>query len=323
MKRTGWIRRMAAVVLVLSLFLSDGYNAAAENTGAPATQAATDTVAGTDETVTQDNDNGYWFYQSKAQGVRIEITRHEDTENTILWYEADLQFSEQSPLQFLTSNTEKPGKGFSYPEKLARDNGAVFAINDDQFGYRLYNRKKSGVIIRNGKILYEKTSENGNLGWPTLDTAAFFADGTMRVYQSAELTAQQYLDLGAQTVLSFGPWLVRDGEKNPLLKKDFTTREPRSAIGMISPRHYIVLSVEGREKASRGVGVEWLAERMQALGATEAQNLDGGKTCCILFMGKKLDTTNPKGIVKSGRSVSGLIALGKSAQVPAYAGLEK
>ncbi len=92
---------------------------------------------------------------------------------------------------------------------------------------------------------------------------------------------------------------------------------------MIGPRHFIVLSVEGREKASRGVGVEWLAERMQALGATEAQNLDGGKTCCILFMGKKLDTTNPKGIVKSGRSVSGLIALGKSAQVPAYTGLEK
>jgi len=323
MERTGWIRQMAAVLLAMPLLISGSYSAAAETTGVTTTQAASETAATADEIVTQDADNGYWFYQSKSQGIRIEITRHEDTENTILWYEADLQFSDQSPLQFLTSNTEKPGKGFSYPEKLARDNGAVFAINDDQFGYRLYNRKTPGIIIRNGALLYEKTSSNGNLGWPTLDTAAFFADGTMRVYQSAELTAQQYLDLGAQTVLSFGPWLVRDGEINPLLKQHFSTREPRSAIGMIGPRHYVVLSVEGREKTSRGVGVQWLAEKMQALGATEALNLDGGKTCCILFMGKKLDTTNPKGIVKSGRSVSGLIALGTSTQVPAYTGLEK
>jgi exopolysaccharide biosynthesis protein len=137
------------------------------------------------------------------------------------------------------------------------------------------------------------------------------------------LTPQQYLDLGAQTVLSFGPWLVRGGEMNPLLTHYFKTREPRSAIGMIAPYHFVVLSVEGREKRSRGVGVEWLAEKMKALGATEALNLDGGKTCCMLFMGNKLDTTNPKGIVKSGRSVSGLITLGTSAQVPAYTGLEE
>jgi len=123
-------------------------------------------------------------------------------------------------------------------------------------------------------------------------------------------------------VLSFGPWLVHNGEINPLLKNNFRTKEPRSAIGMIAPYHFVVLSVEGREKRSRGVAVEWLAERMKTLGAIEGTNLDGGKTCCIVFMGKKLDTTNPKGLVRSGRSVSGMIALGASAQVPDYKGLE-
>lgn len=276
-----------------------------------------------DETITEDFDNGYWLYESASQGVRIEIRRYEDADDSILWYEADLQFSANSPLRFLASNEENPGKGFLYPERLARENQAVFAVNDDQFGYREYNRKTVGVIIRNGEILSEKTHKSGNLSWPTLDTAAFFADGTMRVFQSRELTAQEYLDQGASTVLSFGPWLVRDGEINSLLTNHFTTREPRTAIGMISPYHFIVLSVEGRNKYSRGVGMAWLADKMQSLGATEALNLDGGKTACLIFMGKRLEITNPEGLVLSGRSVSGLIALGTSDSVPEYTGLDE
>jgi len=296
--------------------------AEAEDTAA-AEATATPAVSADDETIVEDSDKGYWLYQSQSQGLRIEINRYEDTENYIVWYEADLQFSEDSPLRFLLANEENPGKGFFYPERLIRENKAVFGINDDQFGYRVYNHKTVGVIVRNGVALYSKTHSNGSKAWPTLDTAAFFADGSMRVFQSKEYTADEYVDMGAQTVLAFGPWLVRDGELNPLLQTHFKTREPRSAIGMIAPRHYVVLAVEGREARSRGVGVAWLAERMQALGVTEALNLDGGKTACIVFIGKKLDTTNPEGIVKSGRSVSGMIALGTSDQVPAFTGLEQ
>jgi hypothetical protein len=36
-----------------------------------------------------------------------------------------------------------------------------------------------------------------------------------------------------------------------------------------------------------------------------------------------LDTANPKGLIKSGRSVFGIIVLGTSAQVSAYTELEK
>ena len=72
------------------------------------------------ETVEADFESGRWLYEDAAQGVRIEITRHEDTENRVLWYEADLRFGEESPLRFLTANEESPGKGFWYPERLAR-----------------------------------------------------------------------------------------------------------------------------------------------------------------------------------------------------------
>lgn len=285
--------------------------------------ALADDAPGTAETIIEDYEAGHWLYENPAQGVRVEIFRMQDEAEKILWYEADLQFTQEEPLRFYAANPEAPGKGFAYPERLVRDNRAVFGVNDDQFGHRVYNHKTVGVVIRDGAILGDKTHKSGNKGWPSLDTAAFFADGSMRVFQSAEHTAQEYLDMGAENVLCFGPYLIKDGEINPLLQKNYRTREPRSAIGMIAPYHYVVLSVEGRIKQSQGVPVEWLATRMKELNVTEALNLDGGKTCCLVFMGKKLETTNPNGLVRKGRSVSGMLGLGVSDKVPAFVGLDE
>ena len=129
--------------------------------------------------------------------------------------------------------------------------------------------------------------------------------------------------MGAENVLAFGPWLVRGGEINPALETSYRTKEPRTAIGMIEPYHYVALFVEGRVERSGGVAVQWLAQRMAELGAAEAINLDGGKTSCLVFMGVKLSVSNPDGLVRDGRSVSGMIGLGESDLVPAWEGLDK
>ncbi|HIS41559.1 MAG TPA: phosphodiester glycosidase family protein [Candidatus Limiplasma pullicola] len=275
------------------------------------------------ETVEADFEGGRWLYEDTERGVCIEIVRREDEENRVLWYEADLRFGEASPLRFLTANEESPGKGFWYPERLAREKRAVFAINDDQFGHRVYNHDTVGVIVRGGEVLSERTRKSGSKGWPPLDTAAFFPDGSMRVFESAEHTGEEYLAMGAENVLAFGPWLVRGGEINPALETSYRTKEPRTAIGMIEPYHYVALYVEGRVERSGGVACEWLAQRMAELGAAEAINLDGGKTSCLVFMGVKLSISNPDGLVRDGRSVSGMIGLGESDLAPAWEGLDK
>ena len=77
------------------------------------------------------------------------------------------------------------------------------------------------------------------------------------------------------TALAFGPWLARGGGINPALETSCRTGEPRTAIGMIEPYHYVALFVEGRIKRG-GVPVRRLAGRMAGLGAVEAVNLDGG-----------------------------------------------
>lgn len=280
-------------------------------------------VSNGDETIIEDFDAGYWFYQSKSQGLRVEIRRFISEEQEVLWYEADIQTCPQTPLEFFSANEENPGRGFRYPERIMRDNKAVFGINDDQFAHRLYNHDTVGIIIRNGKIISSKTRKSGNKSWPTLDTAAFFPDGTMQVFLSRDVTAQEYLDMGAENVLSFGPYLLKDGEMNPQFGTRMTDRENRMGLGMVEPYHYVAVYVEGRNKYSRGADMEWMAKKMLELNVTDAINLDGGATACMVFMGKKIKISNPNGVVRSERSVSGMIAVGHSSLVPEYTGVEE
>lgn len=66
--------------------------------------------------------------------------------------------------------------------------------------------------------------------------------------------------MGAVNVFSFGPWLVRDGTCNPLLYGSYYRNlEPRHALGMIEPGHYLLLSVQGRIKESKGTSLQRVA----------------------------------------------------------------
>ena len=82
-------------------------------------------------------------------------------------------------------------------------------------------------------------------------------------------------------------------------------REPRCAIGMIEPYHYVIVTVKGRSDDSKGAYLNWLAERMLYLGCREAINLDGGGTVSLIFNGKMLNKTT-----KNLRSVTSLITFG-------------
>ena len=253
------------------------------------------------ETVEADFEGGHWLYEDTAQGVRVEIVRHEDTENRVLWYEADLVCGEDSPLRFLTANEDAPGRGFWYPERLAREKRAVFAINDDQFGHRVYNHDTVGVIVRGGEVLSERTRKSGSRGWPPLDTAAFFPDGSMRVFESAEHTGEEYVQMGAETVLAFGPWLVRGGEINPALETSYRTKEPRTAIGQAKDGTVIMMVVDGRQMHSFGISIERCGEIMEQYGAYQASMLDGGSSSVMVYRGREITSPTTLSQNEEGR----------------------
>lgn len=195
----------------------------------------------------------------------------------------------------------------------------MLALNSDEANYRWPKKDASvGILLRNHKILWDKTKKAGYKGFPNLDTLALYDDGRMEVYNNAEKTAQEFLDMGALHVLSFGPYLIRDGVLNEKRCRiyDGSSGVARIGIGQIGEGHYMAIMCEGRTKTSRGCNVWWLANQMASRGCVTAFNLDGGRTASIEFMGKQICTVGAAP-VKGGyaRKASELLYIGKSTLV--------
>lgn len=273
----------------------------------------------------EDEENGIWQYATADLSIRI--TRFEEPAgNRIshLYCVAEVYASERSPLFTIMTpgNEKRPGGYFPFvlPEKLVRDNPVMLAMSDDYYGYRQYRRdlKKAtwppGIILRNGEIFYTLTRDSSKKrNFPPMDTLAVYPDGSMKVRICDELTAEEYLADGATQVFSFGPWLIRDGQANedvlhPKKNDIMKNSNPRAVMGMVEPFHYILMVV-GVPNENRYVGVsgEWLINKLLEYGCTEALNLDGGGTACMIFNGKTIIQGR---WVKEKRVLGSMIAFG-------------
>ena len=270
--------------------------------------------AGIEEYIHVDTQDGHWIYISSS--LHIDLQKWVDAKNKLVWYEADIRCSEETPLMAYL-NGKNPGRYAQSPVTTARKNRIVLAMSDDHFGLRIDNGDGKnippGVIVRNRQIIIEKTRDRDN-SFPNLNVLAVFEDGSMKTFLSKEHTAQEYLNMGAVHTFSFGPILVQDGKLSEYMqrKEYYSYKEPRMALGMIAPYHYMVLCVEGRmtENNNAGAYLTWLADKMLEKGVTEALNLDGGGTSCLLFMGEKINHS-----ANSTRSVYSMIGFGTSEQV--------
>ena len=79
---------------------------------------------------------------------------------------------------------------------------------------------------------------------------------------------------------------------------------------MIAPGHYLLLSVEGRTKESKGTMLQRVAEMMKERGVTQALNLDGGNTMALVFRGRMLNKLATYKNRKFVRTVTSLIGIG-------------
>ncbi|NMD38040.1 MAG: phosphodiester glycosidase family protein [Christensenellaceae bacterium] len=274
------------------------------------------------ETIFEDFDKGYWFYES--DDLRIEIKRYEDKDYKLIWHEADIKIlNDKQSFKPYAANPERIGKGFKYAEEIARTNKLVFAINDDQFGHRVYNHVTIGHVVRDGVVMSNKTYRKNVKSLPNLDTMTITDDGEMKVFKHNEYTAEELLAMGYKNVYCFGPIILRDGEINPIFETNYRLQEARSTIGMIEPNHFVVISCEGRREVCRGASLMWVAKRYKELGATQAFNFDGGGTTSLVFMGTKLSFFNPTGVVRKDRALSGLVGIGYSEKVKKWEGVGK
>ena len=180
------------------------------------------------------------------------------------------------------------------PAVIARNNKLVFTMNGDYYLYRVYMVKTKpsypiGVIIRSGDVLFDKPPKPTRTAYPPLDNLALFPNGDMKVYKANELTAKEFLAMGASDVLAFGPYLIRDGQINAFSETYGNTDQPRAGIGMVAPGHYVAVVVEGRIRGSKGTTVSALCQYLAEMGCQTAYNLDGGDTSAMVFLGTQLN----------------------------------
>lgn len=215
-------------------------------------------------------------------------------------YAADVKVSSAQYLKTALANGSYGKNIKANTSSIAQSVGAVLAINGD-----FYGAHEQGYVIRNG-VLYRSAAATD------AQALCIYADGGFGKIEGGEVSAQSLLDEGAWQVLSFGPFLVYDGEisvgVNDEVDKAMASN-PRTAIGIIDECHYILLVSDGRTSESEGLSLYELAQVMAELGCESAYNLDGGGSSTMYFMGEVVNKpTSGHGIKE--RSVSDIVYIG-------------
>lgn len=276
------------------------------------------------EYIYSSEDEGLWIYVSQTSKVIIQ--RKYDATQPLTWFEADLygDLDAGEMLRTVQNDPEKMGKVRVDATETAKKHNVVFAMNTDYYTYRVAvnNNRHTGIVIRDGRILYDDPyteKQVTNSMFPNLDMLAFMPDGSLKVYHSWEKTAQEFIDEGVQAVYSFGPYLLLDGKVSERAYANNENKNPRCAIGMVEPGHYVAIMCEGRLKRSAGVTISYLAKMMRAKGCQVAFNMDGGQTAVMVFMGKQLNQIGAyDGGKTNSRPTSEVLGFGTSEQVGTY-----
>ena len=231
-------------------------------------------------------------YSSDGATVEISSVVTGSGDSTVTYYVADVTLTDATVLQSAFANNEFGTNIVENTSAIAEDNGAVFAINGDYYGFR-----DTGIVIRNGVVYRDEGAREG---------LAFYRDGTVQVYDETATSADELVAAGVWNTLSFGPAILEDGEVvdgiedvevdtnvgNHSIQGD----QPRTAVGVIDANHLVFVVVDGRSPGySEGVTLPELADIFQDLGATTAYNIDGGGSSTLYFDGEVVNDPLGKG----------------------------
>lgn len=231
--------------------------------------------------------------------IRITVTEARQHDTTI--YVADVTLASPALLKTALAQDSFGRNVTEKTSSMAERTGAILAINGDYYGSR-----ERGYVMRNA-VLYRSSASSGT------EALAIMADGSFRVVQEGSASAETLADAGAIQIFSFGPALLMDGEI-AVTEEDEVGKamadNPRTAIGVYEPGHYVLLVSDGRTKESKGLTLYELAEFLQELGVTTAYNLDGGGSSTMVFQGEIVNNPTTNGRKITERSVSDIVYIG-------------
>jgi exopolysaccharide biosynthesis protein len=256
---------------------------AANGSGATSTaseHADSSASATSSATVTDDT------YTNGDTSITITKKTTGSDDDTVTYFVANVRLSDATVLRSAFADNSFGENITALTSEIAEENGGVFAINGDYYGFR-----DTGIVIRNGVAFRDEPARTG---------LAMYADGTARIYDETSTNADELVSAGVWNTLSFGPALVDDGEivsgiddvevDTNFGNHSIQGEQPRTAVGIVDTNHLVLVVVDGRDAGySRGVTMTELARIMQDLGATTAYNIDGGGSSTMYFNGEVIN----------------------------------
>ncbi len=187
------------------------------------------------------------------------------------------------PTKIKVCTTKNLGVSGQYLVRMAQDNNAQLAINGGGFYDPNYNSSggiPQGTVIQNGKIVSQRnyTRSGGMIG--------FDGDGKLIL---GKMTAQEALNMGIQEGVTFGPFLIVNGEPSEVLGNGGWGLAPRTVIGQRADGIVLMLVLDGRTLRYPGADMNHLIEIMQNYGAINAANLDGGTSSALVVDGELIN----------------------------------
>ncbi|MCX6500992.1 MAG: phosphodiester glycosidase family protein [Microbacterium sp.] len=255
----------------------EAQNSTSDDTSSATTEATETTEETAEATVTDTS------YTDGETSVTVSTVTEGSGDDTVTYYVADVVLSDATALRSAFAKDQFGENITELTSQIAADNGAIFAVNGDYYGFR-----DTGIVIRNGVVYRDEPARAG---------LVFYTDGTVEVYDETATSAEELLAAGAWNTLSFGPAIVEDGAVvDGIETQEVDTNignhsiqgaQPRTAVGVIDENHLVFVVVDGRQEGySAGVTLTELADIMTGLGATTAYNLDGGGSSTMYFNGE-------------------------------------
>lgn len=282
-------------VLLDTFVIPRAFSSADSGTAGAQTQGSGSDTGGGTGTEAEVTDSSY-----RDGKISITLTTYREDDTDL--YVADITLADAASLKTALAEDTYGRNITETTSAMAAAHGAILAINGDYYG-----AQNKGYVIRSGTIYRDTVSD------PSQQDLVIYEDGSFDLVTEGETTASELLANGAQQVLSFGPGLLEDGEI--LVTKDeevgkAMASNPRTAIGMIAPLHYVMVVADGRTDLNSGLSLYQLAAFLQKLGVKTAYNLDGGGSSTLYFNGAVVNNPTTNGRKIQERSVSDIVYLG-------------
>lgn len=236
----------------------------------------------------------------KTDDTSITLSTYREYDTNI--YVAEVELSKNAQIETAFAQNSYGKNVTATTSSMAESSAAILAINGDYYGAR-----DNGYVIRDG-IIYRSSAKADQ------EDLVIYKDGSMKIINESEVSAQELVDEGAVTVLSFGPALVENGKvsvsQNDEVGKAMASN-PRTAIAITEDNHYLFIVSDGRTDESEGLSLYELATFAASLGAETVYNLDGGGSSTMYFNGNVVNNPTTNGWDISERGVSDIVYISK------------